>query len=126
MPETLVAAFRATLEEISDSDLLLHVVDASNPQSLSQIESVDKILHDLEVNDVPRLIVLNKADLLEQNETEALGRQICLDKQSECVAVSAINSKSLEPLLNRIGEILAKDLSQRTEVDSQVSVAKSH
>jgi 50S ribosomal subunit-associated GTPase HflX len=74
---------------------------------------------------MPRLIVLNKADLLEQNDTEALLRQICLDKQGECVAVSAINSKSLEPLLKRIGEILAKDLGQRSEESSQVSVANS-
>lgn len=125
LPETLVAAFRATLEEIGDSDLLVHVVDASNPQNLSQIESVDKILRDLALGGVPRMIVLNKADLLEQNETEALVRQICLDKHGECVAVSAINSKSLEPLLKRIGEILAKDLSRQSKESNQVLVAGS-
>jgi GTP-binding protein HflX len=121
LPETLVAAFRATLEEISDSDLLVHVVDASNTQNLSQIESVDKILSDLELNKVPRLIVLNKTDLLEQHDIEALVRQISLDKQTECVAVSAINPKSLEPLLKRIGEILAKDLSEEAQ-DSKFRV----
>lgn len=115
LPETLVAAFRATLEEISDSDLLVHVVDASNPQNLSQIESVDKILHELELNNVPRLIVLNKTDLLDNDEVEALVRQISLDKQVECVAVSAIQPKSLAPLLNRIGEILAKDLTEEVQ-----------
>ncbi len=47
LPETLVAAFRATLEEISDSNLLVHVVDASNPRAMQQIESVDKILSEL-------------------------------------------------------------------------------
>ena len=108
LPETLVAAFRATLEEISDSDLLLHVVDAANPQNLSQIESVDKILTDLELNRVPRLIVLNKADLLEEREIEALRRQISLDKHAECVAVSAIDPETLEPLLKRIGEIIRR------------------
>jgi GTP-binding protein HflX len=126
LPETLVAAFRATLEEISDSDLLVHVVDAANLQNHSQIESVDKILHDLELNRIPRLVVLNKADLLEENDIEALSRQVSLDKQVECVAVSAIEPKTLAPLLKRIGEILAKDLGQTlsppTETDELLSV----
>jgi GTP-binding protein HflX len=121
LPQTLVAAFRATLEEISDSDLLVHVVDASNPQNQSQIESVDKILGDLELGSVPRLIVLNKADLAGQNEIEALQRQILLDKQCECVAVSAIQPKTLEPLLKSIGEILAKDLSYHSAEEESVN-----
>jgi GTPase len=125
LPETLVAAFRATLEEISDSDLLLHVVDAANPRVLAQIESVDQILSDLELNDIPRLIVLNKTDLLRQNETEALIRQISLDKQVECVAVSAIISRSLESLIKRIGELLAKDLGQTAESGNLISAARS-
>src|SRR5204862_4406522 len=64
LPETLVAAFRATLEEISDSDLLVHVVDASNPRVLQQIASVGKIIADLDYGKIPQLIVLNKTDLL--------------------------------------------------------------
>ena len=72
LPETLVAAFRATLEEISDSDLLVHVVDASNAQVAQQIESVDKILLDLELNNIPRLVVLNKSDLIDEVSLEAL------------------------------------------------------
>lgn len=111
LPKTLVAAFRATLEEISDSDLLLHVVDASNPQALQQIESVDKILTDLKLNDIPYLIALNKTDLLNNQEIEALRRKIKLDKDIESVAVSAIRRNSLKPLVERIGETLAKDLN---------------
>ena len=106
LPETLVAAFRATLEEIADSDLLVHVVDASSPQALAQIESVDKILQDLELNRIPRIIVLNKADLLDENSLEALERQIKLDKDSESVAISAIHSKTLKPLIDKIGELV--------------------
>jgi GTP-binding protein HflX len=102
LPETLVAAFRATLEEISDSDLLVHVVDASNPNVLAQIESVNKILLDLKLNNIPNVIVLNKADLLGKDEIEALKRQISLDKDSDCVAISAIRPKTLEPLLEKI------------------------
>jgi GTP-binding protein HflX len=60
LPEALVAAFRATLEEIADSDLLVHVVDASNPRALHQIESVDKILADLDYRSIPQIVVLNK------------------------------------------------------------------
>ncbi|HEX8736061.1 MAG TPA: GTPase HflX, partial [Pyrinomonadaceae bacterium] len=124
LPEALVAAFRATLEEIGDSDLLVHVVDASNPRALAQIESVEKILHDLKLNEIPQLIVLNKADLLVENETEALKRQLALDKQRESVAISAIKPETLPPLLEQIGEVLAKDLtvevqSSRFKVQSQ-------
>src|SRR5205085_5758528 len=60
LPEALVSAFRATLEEIADSDLLIHVVDASNPRALQQIASVNKILGDLHYNKIPQLVVLNK------------------------------------------------------------------
>jgi GTPase len=106
LPETLVAAFRATLEEISDSDLLIHVVDASNPRSLQQIESVDKILQELALNKIPRLIVLNKADLSDEISLEALQRQLLFDKGSESVAVSAIKPNTLKPLLEKIGELV--------------------
>ncbi|MDQ3798916.1 MAG: GTPase HflX [Acidobacteriota bacterium] len=112
LPEALVAAFRATLEEIGDSDMLVHVVDASNPRALAQIESVEKILHDLKLNEIPQIIVLNKADLLEENDIEALKRQIALDKQRESVAISAIEPQTLPPLLEQIGEVLAKDLNK--------------
>lgn len=112
LPETLVAAFRATLEEISDSDLLIHVVDASNPRALQQIEAVDKILQDLELGEIPYLIALNKTDLLEKSEIDALKKRILLDKDRESVAISAIRSKTLKILINRIGEILAKDLTE--------------
>ncbi len=104
LPETLVAAFRATLEEISDSDLLVHVVDASNPQALQQIESVDKILQELDLNKIPCLIVLNKADLVDEISLQALERSILFDKDRESVAISAILSKSLKPLIEKIGE----------------------
>lgn len=111
LPETLVAAFRATLEEISDSDLLVHVVDAANPRALQQIESVEKILLDLELNRIPQIIVLNKADLLDENSIEALKRQTSLDMNREVVAISAIQPVTLKFLIEKIGENLTKDLS---------------
>lgn len=110
LPEALVAAFRATLEEISDSNLLIHVVDASNPQCLAHIESVDKILGELELNQIPRLIILNKVDLIDNVSIDALCRQISLEKNCDCVPISAIQPKSLSPLFEKIGEKLAKNL----------------
>jgi GTPase len=124
LPEALVAAFRATLEEIGDSDLLLHVVDASNPQSLAHIDSVEKILGELKLNEIPRVVIFNKADLVDENSINALQRQILLDKGSESVAVSAINPKSLSPLFEKIGEKLVKDLSKFD--DSEVAVGNSN
>lgn len=106
LPEALVAAFRATLEEISDSDLLVHVVDASNTRATQQIESVDKILTELKLNDIPQIIVLNKADLLDDISLEALKRQVSLDKGYEVVAISAIQPQTLRPLVEKIGEII--------------------
>lgn len=120
LPEALVAAFRATLEEISDSNLLIHVVDASSPQCLAQIDSVDKILGELKLNEISRLIILNKADLLDEATIESLIRQISLDKGSECVAISAIQPKTLKPLFEKIGDKLAKDLNKFA--DSEIAV----
>ena len=112
LPETLVAAFRATLEEIGDSDLLVHIVDASNPRAVQQIEAVNKILLELELIKIPQIVVLNKADLLDEQSIEALNRQISLDTDAEIVAVSAIHSKTLKPLIEKIGETLSKDLNK--------------
>ncbi len=106
LPVALVAAFRATLEEISDSDLLVHVVDAANPNALAQIESVEKILLDLKLNEIPQIIVLNKTDLLDEDSRNALERQIEIDKSYECVSISAIQPRTLKSLVEKIGEIL--------------------
>ena len=106
LPETLVAAFRATLEEISDSDLLLHVVDASNPAALQQIASVDKILTELHLNEIPQFVVLNKTDLADAEALDVLKRQISLDKDAAYVAVSAIQPKTLNALVEAVAETI--------------------
>lgn len=108
LPETLVAAFRATLEEISDSDLLVHVVDASNANAEAQIDSVEKILRELQLHEIPVVIALNKSDLAEKEQLEALERHVKLDKNTECVAISAIRPKSTAKLLEKIGKIAGK------------------
>jgi GTP-binding protein HflX len=107
LPEALVSAFRATLEEIADSDLLVHVVDASHPQVLQHIASVAKIISDLHYNQIPQLIVLNKADLVKPVDIELLVKQISLDSNAQCVSISAIQRETLRPMVEMIGELLA-------------------
>lgn len=106
LPEALVSAFRATLEEIADSELLVHVVDASNPRVLQQIASVDKILGELHFNEIPKLIVLNKTDLLGRETIDSLTRQVTLDSGAKCVSISAIRRETLRPMIETIGEVL--------------------
>ncbi len=72
LPEDLAKAFRATLEELEEADLLLHVVDASNPKFREQILSVEEILSDLALDNIPILTVLNKADLLTSEQREEI------------------------------------------------------
>lgn len=108
LPEALVAAFRATLEEIADSDLLVHVVDASNPRAAHQIESVDKILGDLGFNKIPQVLVLNKADLVSDDDLEVLRRQILLDKDVSVVSISANARETLRPLVEQVAVRIGK------------------
>jgi GTP-binding protein HflX len=65
LPKDLVAAFRATLEELADADLLLHVVDIADPRLEQKLAAVERILEELHLAGIPRLIVLNKADLVD-------------------------------------------------------------
>lgn len=96
LPEELKRAFGATLEELEQADLLLHVADASNPQVEEQIQAVDAILDQMEFTNAPRLLVLNKADAA---PAEALER---LANRYDGVVVSALRPKTLPPLLERI------------------------
>lgn len=96
LPKDLLAAFKATLEEMEQSDLLIHLVDASSPQLESQITSVNRILGDLQLDAIPRLLVFNKMDLADPEE---------LENQCEVyngIAISAINRRSLDKLVNEI------------------------
>ena len=115
LPDDLVAAFRATLEEIADSDLLVHVVDASNPRVMQQIESVRKILADLELTSIPEFVVLNKSDLVPAEVLDTLRRNIQLDKRVECVAISAIRKDSLAPLTERIGSRIVEHVTAEAD-----------
>lgn len=115
LPPDLLAAFRATLEEISDSNLLIHLVDAANPRWEQQLQSVERILGELKFNQIPRLTVFNKADLLEPSAVESILRQAAQKGAPEPVAVSATDSKTLRPMLEQASAILARDLVARPE-----------
>jgi GTP-binding protein HflX len=100
LPESLVNAFRATLEELHDANLLLHVVDASDPRHEAHLVAVEKVLDDLGIHDTPRIVVFNKVDALEIGDGRGLA------ERHGGMAVSALNKKGFEPLLNRCAEIL--------------------
>jgi GTP-binding protein HflX len=99
LPKDLVSAFRATLEELSDASLLLHVVDASDPARDEQAEAVERILEELALAAKPRVTVWNKVDLLSEEEVELLLRR-------GGVAVSAAAGHGLKELLDRADRTL--------------------
>jgi GTP-binding protein HflX len=109
LPPDLITAFRATLEEMEGSDLLIHLVDASNPQYESHIASVVKILEELGLSDIPRLLVYNKADLLTDDEQESLRRV------EGAFVVSSLDRGSLVPMVERMGEMLDIAAAGRAE-----------
>ena len=98
LPKSLLGAFKATLEELVDAHLLLHVVDLSNPRFEEQIRSVDRILHDLELHEIPRLLVFNKIDLVPAEEVGPYCRRF------DAIAVSARNRESFADLLREMEE----------------------
>lgn len=102
LPPDLLAAFRSTIEEITGSSLLVHLVDASNPRWQQQIESVNRTLTELKLSDIPRLLVFNKADLIDDETLKAMQREVQTLSGAETLAISATNPASLPALLSRI------------------------
>ena len=105
LPKSLMEAFASTLEELHDADLLLHVVDAASSHLEDQIHTVDEILVGLELQRIPRILVLNKADLLNLNEINALS------KTMGGVAISAIHPPSLIKLMEKIETLMWPNFS---------------
>ncbi|EST17244.1 MULTISPECIES: ribosome rescue GTPase HflX [Pseudomonas] len=107
LPHKLVEAFRATLEESSNSDLLLHVIDAHEPERMEQIEQVLAVLGEIGAEGLPILEVYNKLDLLEEVEPQI---QRNADGKPERVWVSARDGRGLELVGQAIAELLGDDL----------------
>jgi GTP-binding protein HflX len=96
LPKELIVAFRATLEELESADLLLHVIDISNPHFKDQIESVEKILVDLNLHNISLIRVLNKKDLVDQATVDELTRAL------GGTAISANVESTLLPLIEKM------------------------
>jgi GTP-binding protein HflX len=109
LPHTLVTSFRATLEEVQKAEILLHVQDCSSPTRDEQKAEVEKVLAELEVQDKPRLEVLNKFDLLPEAERDLLG--------PDAIAISARTGQGLDHLLARIDSALVVDPIVRRTLD---------
>ena len=101
LPEDLLVAFRATLEELETADLLLHIIDISNPQYLTQINSVERIIADLNLEHTASIRVLNKIDRVSTDKIQKLNRQL------GGMTISAKQKSTLLPLIERMEAMLA-------------------
>ena len=107
LPKDLMAAFRATLEEIEDSDLILHLVDVSHPGCEAQIDAVDRILEELGYGEIPRLLVFNKADLVDR---ETLAERL---RDRDALVISATRRTGVRSLLERVDGALPPEVRAR-------------
>jgi len=106
LPKDLSAAFRATLDELHDADLLLHVVDISNPECEQQMGAVTRILEDLNLGQKPLLTVFNKMDKVGPEMGQNLSRR------HDAVLISALRPETLTTLLERIQSLLRRILAE--------------
>jgi GTP-binding protein HflX len=122
LPHTLVSAFRATLEEVQRASLILHVSDASSRLSAEQDAQVEIVLKELEAEKKPRLRVMNKVDLLDEEVAESLMADAARDDagpdgtRTKTVYVSAIEGRGLDRLLARIDAMIEEDPVSRVHL----------
>jgi GTP-binding protein HflX len=107
LPADLLKAFKATLEELAEADLLVHVIDLSNPCYGDQMKVVDDLLRELNLAQIPCLKVFNKVDSIAEDAV------LLTDAQREGVVVSALQKETLEPLLAKAQEMMGKILGQQ-------------
>lgn len=107
LPTTLVAAFRATLEEIAEADLLLHVVDISHTNAMNQAEAVHETLEKIEAEHVPVITVLNKIDLL----SDPGAARSAVEHFPQAVAISARSGEEIVDLLGMLRNTLYETFS---------------
>jgi len=105
LPHHLIAAFRATLEEARNADLLLHVADLGSRQVLHQVATVEEVLKDLDCQDLPTILVLNKVDIM----ADPVDLQIVKRKYPEHVVICALRGQGLKVLRERIIYYLERD-----------------
>ncbi|MBD3647249.1 MAG: GTPase HflX [Pseudomonadales bacterium] len=110
LPHTLIDAFRATLEEVRQADLLLHVVDASSPDRTEHIAEVNRVLKEIDGQDIPQLLVYNKTDLIDEPprvDRDGAGKPVR-------VWVSSLTGDGMEMLLDAIGDCLSDQVVETT------------
>lgn len=100
LPKDLFAAFRSTFEEASDADLLLHLVDASHPAADEHISTTERLLVELDLQHIPRLLVYNKVDRIDADRAAALANS------GQALAIVAKDLRSLQPLLDQLDQLL--------------------
>ena len=115
LPHTLVSAFRATLEEVQRASLILHVSDASSRLSAEQDAQVEIVLKELEAEKKPRLRVMNKVDLLDEEVAKSLLADSAREG-SQTVYVSAVEGTGLDTLLERIDRMIEEDPVSRVHL----------
>jgi GTP-binding protein HflX len=115
LPHTLVSAFRATLEEVQRASLIVHVSDASSRLSAEQDAQVEIVLKELEAERKPRLRVMNKIDLLDEEVAQSLQAD-ALREDSKTVYVSAVQGTGLDQLLVRIDAMIEEDPVSRVRL----------
>lgn len=102
LPHQLVASFRSTLEQVTEADLLLHVVDASHPEALEQMKVVEEVLQELDAAHIPTLVVFNKVDQMESRSISEEMEEHGVNR----IMISALNEQDLDRLKTKIEEIL--------------------
>jgi len=111
LPHTLVAAFRATLEEVSEADLVLHIIDASAPDRDRRMAAVRQVLEEVDATDVPLIEVYNKTDHLTADE-----RMRLQERDPAAVCISALTGSGVDELVETIASRLALDVRRITIV----------
>lgn len=102
LPAELLKAFAATLEELQEADLLVHVIDLSNPSFREQMRVVEDLLRELELDEIPCLKVYNKID------REGVGEQLLAEARQQGVALSALDARTFGPFLERAEQLMGK------------------
>ena len=104
LPPAIVAAFRATLEELAEAAVLLHVVDITHPNAAEQARTVNQMIRQLGLAEKPQVLALNKADLLEEAETLDSDSSVSelLEEQGSAILVSALTGQGIESLVSAV------------------------
>ncbi len=105
LPRDLIVAFRATLEELESADLLLHVIDISNPRHVEQVATVEKLLTELQLDKIPQVRALNKVDLVAADALSILVERL------QGVPICARDRNSLTPLIDKMAFIIERSIA---------------